>query len=442
MAKNKFGETMSKNFGKKLVLFLFLLALGMAIPNFVTNYKFKDVSKQYEFFGELPLDSQALPPIEVTGTLFVKGERGLYAKREGIVVSVNVEPGDTVKKGQIVAELEPVDIPSVGTSYTVYDRKKFGYKDDWFWDKTKVKRALDRINHLEKIGFYSHVEAQQKRNVFYKLLKDASARTVSKGRSQQDRYRYIRAPYDGVITGVNWIVGDQALAIGNKLIEPGMWIAEKNFDYQVKLEIPEDIVANININDAIEAYIPLFDEAQFDGKIKSVNRVIYGNFDDKSSSRHFRALADLKRSKQAKFVALHSGTRVRANILRGKDFLSMKKNQHLFWIPKLASEINVPTKLVAKDVDLVEYGMIMSGSYMKDKNLIEQTDHLKQDPSRQLANMTSENTGAKIVQFYVQTSQGDILRVKAKKWIESEDLVAVYAPQIDSYKVITHYRVK
>ena len=149
------------------------------------------IEQQPTYSLKLPAELQPAESVEV------------FAKVKGFVRKINVDVGDQVKKGQILATLEAPEIDIQSTA----DHAKTQQL------KANLEVSRSRYNRLKNVrsqspGAVSDLEYEQ---ALGSMLRDSAAFVESgysnKKTNQMREYLVVRAPFNGVITQRNFSVG-------------------------------------------------------------------------------------------------------------------------------------------------------------------------------------------------------------------------------------------
>jgi len=158
----------------------------------------------------------------------------------GKLTSRLVDGGDRVKKGQVLAKLDPQDLNlSLQAAQALFDAANLEY--------VQLKTDLDRARTLQQKNFISQAELDRRQ-----LAMDAAASRLTQARAQlgaqsnQKQYGELRAPNDGVISRVYAEAG-QVVAAGQPVVQ---WANEN--EVQVSMAVPESRVAGIQVGQGAE----------------------------------------------------------------------------------------------------------------------------------------------------------------------------------------------
>lgn len=168
--------------------------------------------------------------IELVGTLQAVQQAEISSKISGNIISVSVELGSKVKKGDLLVELSAGEISA--------KLQQAG---------AQLEQAKRNLSREEKLLQQNAATPET-----VKSLKDTvriSQAAFLEAQTMLD-YAIISAPFDGIITKKPANAGDLATP-GKPLLR-----IEGENNLQILTDIPEAMIHNINIGDVLEAHIP------------------------------------------------------------------------------------------------------------------------------------------------------------------------------------------
>lgn len=155
----------------------------------------------------------------------------------GKLISRLVDVGDRVKKGQVLARLDPQDLSfALQAAQAGFDAANTEY--------AQLKTELARAKTLKQQNFISQAELDRRQ-----LALDAAASRLGQARAQlgtqsnQKQYGDLRAPNNGVVSAVYAQAG-QVVSPGQPVLQ---W-ADEN-EVQVNMAVPESRVADIKVGE-------------------------------------------------------------------------------------------------------------------------------------------------------------------------------------------------
>ncbi len=242
---------------KKIILLLIIVACGLAGISYLSQ------KKKAALIG---IAAEATPPsitvvaartqpiageIAVTGTLVAREEVLVGAEAEGLrITDIHADEGDTVKAGQILADLarDTIDAQIAQNAASLTQAESQVTSAQATLDEATA--ALGRTQTLKAEGFQTQAALDQReaatKTAAAQLGAAKSAMDVvrAQGRELQAglKRRYLRSPVDGIIARRSASLGQVVSASS----EPLFRIIE-NGDLELLAEVPEKSVASMQV---------------------------------------------------------------------------------------------------------------------------------------------------------------------------------------------------
>jgi hypothetical protein len=238
---NNFQE--SKPSQKKVTLILIVIALGFAIGLFLhfflKHQRYEELVKKSSenstiYVQTTPINKQAENiPLSLPGTIQGVNEAQIYSRANGFVKKWYKDIGQSVKKGDLLAELEIPEVEKqVQEATTNYDLAKKAYLR---WQSLRNDDAVSQQELDEKTNTYRQTEAVLKR------LQD------------QLNFREVRAPFDGIIAKRNINIGD-LVNTGNTGSAQALFTVSQNTSLKVYAYIPQNYSAKVSVGLPVEVF--------------------------------------------------------------------------------------------------------------------------------------------------------------------------------------------
>lgn len=174
--------------------------------------------------------------ITIPGELEPKEEVSLYAKIEGFVKTMQVDIGQFVKKGQLLAVLEAPELNQKYVSDKSAEQKAYS---DYEYAQQNYQRLKEAS---ETEGAVAALELERAKSAMNSAKSAYEASRAQTGHSEQiQRYLEITAPFDGMITEKN--VSEGAL-VGPSSGQPVFRLAQVDY-LRLKVALPEKHAASI-----------------------------------------------------------------------------------------------------------------------------------------------------------------------------------------------------
>ena len=238
----------------KIILWIVIVAAAILLIVFLTGKKPIIVRAQSVKSDELRVVVNAT----TTSTVRSETEVTLSAQRTGRVVTLPVQEGDVVKKGNLVARLDLTE-EEVQTESTLA-QSRATYEES--------QKNLNRIKDLFEKGMVAQQDL------------DVASRAYEVARSQYDaargdltvkrNYSVISAPFDGVVSKKYTEVGELLLP-GKQIVT----IVNPDKIY-VLATIDEVDVGRLRLNQPVTVTVDAFAGEKFDGTIKRISPIVSG----------------------------------------------------------------------------------------------------------------------------------------------------------------------
>ena len=191
----------------------------------------------------------------------------------GTIRTVNIKLGDRVRKGQLIATIDPVDYSIQAEQATASEK---GAEANLQAAETQLINARSSYQRIEKLYENNSVplsDYEQSKSAYesaqsnYDAAKTqvTSAKKQSQSARNQVNYTKLLAPFDGIITAVNVEV--------NELVGSGNPIAEISSESkpEVNVGIPENYISNIKNGQKVSIQFSVLPEQRFTGTVSEVS---------------------------------------------------------------------------------------------------------------------------------------------------------------------------
>ncbi len=239
---------------RTIILWIVIVVTAVLLVVFLTGKKPVVVRVQ----PIKPDDLRVVVNATTTSTVKSETEVTLSAQRTGRVITLPVQEGDIVKKGDLIARLDLTE-EEVQTESTLA-QSKATYEES--------QKNLNRIRDLFEKGMIAQQDL------------DAAKRAYEVARSQYDaarhdltvkkNYSVISAPFDGVISKKYAEVGELLLP-GKQIVT----IVNPNKIY-VLATIDEVDVGRLRLDQPVTITVDAFAGEKFDGTIKRISPIVSG----------------------------------------------------------------------------------------------------------------------------------------------------------------------
>lgn len=227
--------------------------------------------------------SQMHPEYEIilSGELEPAEQVSLYAKVNGFVKKINVDIGDAVKKGQLLAVLEAPEMDQRLVSDRSSEQK---LHSDYLYAQQNLERLQEAAKTEGAVAAIELDRAESAMNSAKSAYESSKAQTGHS--AQMQKYLHVIAPFDGVITERN--VSEGAL-VGPGSGQPIFRVADEE-NLKLKIALPEKHSGSVNNEMEVSFTVNSQPGKKYDAVlsrssrlINSQNRAVALEFDVKNS---------------------------------------------------------------------------------------------------------------------------------------------------------------
>ncbi len=223
--------------------------------------------------------SQTFTLLNASGYVVAQRKAAVASKVTGLLVSMTVEEGSPVKKGQVIARLENDDVTAARNQAEAnLNMARFNLEHT----NAELQDATLSFNRIKELLAYDFVskaeydasEARYKRAV---AAVDAAESAVQANAAALQaanvalEYTYIRAPFDAVVLTKNADVGDIVTPIGAAAEAKAavVTIADMN-SLQVEVDVSESNIEKVYVGQPCEIQLDALPESSFRGEVHMI----------------------------------------------------------------------------------------------------------------------------------------------------------------------------
>ena len=162
----------------------------------------------------------------------------IASQTAGRIVTINVEVGSKVSKGQLLAKMDDVSLAKTKLQY-INDSTEFG-----------------RLTELYKIGAVSQAD--------YDLAK-LSLAIIKKTYNNLLENTYLRSPINGVVTARNYDQGDMYNTMGNAI-----FVVEQITPVKLLINLSESLFTQVNKGMEFDITVDAYPDQVFKGKVNLI----------------------------------------------------------------------------------------------------------------------------------------------------------------------------
>lgn len=266
--------------GKKKTLYVVLAIIFILIVGAVSfrTIIFPAVAVEIATVGQI-YPSQTITLLNASGYVVAQRKAALASKVTGRLVEINVEEGDVVKKGDVVARLENEDsaalkkqaVANLEVARAELERTKAELNDAAVnLRRQKDLLAKEYISRLE----YDSSEARYKMAAAAVAGAEAAIRANSAALQNAEvslEYTFIRAPFDAVVLTKNADIGDIITPIGAAAEAKAAVVTIADMDsLLVEADVSESNLKQVRSGQACEIQLDAFSDMRFRGEVHMI----------------------------------------------------------------------------------------------------------------------------------------------------------------------------
>jgi RND family efflux transporter MFP subunit len=223
--------------------------------------------------------SQTFTLLNASGYVVAQRKAAVASKVTGLLVSISVEEGSRVKKGQIIAQLENDDVKAakrqaeanLNVSRFTLEQAKAELQDATLsFHRNKELLSHDYVSQAE----YDTSEARYKRAI---AGVDAAGAAVKANEALLQaanvavEYTLIQAPFDAVVLTKNADVGDIVTPIGAAAEAKAAVVTIADMgSLQVEVDVAESNLQNVKVGQPCEIQLDALPESRFRGEVHMI----------------------------------------------------------------------------------------------------------------------------------------------------------------------------
>ena len=272
--KNPAGRTPRR---KRPVLITALLVVGgiLVVLLFARKILFPAVTVEAAVVSQV-YPSQAFTLLNASGYVVAQRKSAVASKITGRLVSIYVEEGNRIKKGDVVAQLENDDAAAAREVASANLRVSKANLEQAKAERADAALSYHRNKELLAKGFiskleYDSAEARNNKAEAAVSAAESSVRAASAALREAEvtvDYAFIRAPFDAVVLTKNADIGDIITPLGAAANAKAavVSIADMN-SLQVEVDVSESNIGQVAVKQPCEIQLDALPDSRFRGEV-------------------------------------------------------------------------------------------------------------------------------------------------------------------------------
>ena len=194
-----------------------------------------------------------------SGYVVARREATVASETTGRLIAVRVEEGQRVRRGQVLALIEP----TLARAETAGAHARAAAADA---DLAEARRQFDRTTALSQQGFASNAALTAAQSRYDQALaqRNAAHSDAASASAQLARYE-IRAPFDGVVVDKAAQVGEMIspLSAGGGFTRTGICTIVDMTSLEIEVDVSESYIARVHEDQRVEATLDAYPDTTF-----------------------------------------------------------------------------------------------------------------------------------------------------------------------------------
>jgi HlyD family secretion protein len=233
-----------------------IIVIALIAANFLKSEKGTQVDVQYIETGTI------VQKVTGSGQIRPEVQVKISANVAGKIIALHAEEGDTVKKGQLLVELDQEQYRAMleraeSTLLSMLAKEK------------KIKSELVRGKDLFAKGLMSEAEYEAVQASYDAAVSDTrqAQAAVKEAKDQLSKTR-LHSDMDGIVTKLNKEAGE--IALGAQFQEDVIMIVADLSKMEAAIEVDENDVINVSLGDSADIEIDAFIDTTFTGVVTQI----------------------------------------------------------------------------------------------------------------------------------------------------------------------------
>jgi RND family efflux transporter MFP subunit len=223
--------------------------------------------------------SQSFSLLNASGYVVAQRKAAVASKITGRLVSISVEEGSSIRKGEVIARIESEDAAAARERAAAELRVS---KANFDQAKAELADALTNYRRNKELvdkGFISRLEYDASETRYKKAeaavaSAEASIKASSAALQEADvalEYTLIRAPFDAVVLTKNADIGDIITPIGAAAnVQSAVVTIADMGSLQVEVDVSESNIGQVKLNQPCEIQLDALPDMRFRGEVHMI----------------------------------------------------------------------------------------------------------------------------------------------------------------------------
>jgi RND family efflux transporter MFP subunit len=264
---------------KRSLLLILLIIFALAVTALIVRkILYPAVTVEFAIVSQA-YPSQSFTLLNASGYVVAQRKAAVASKITGRLVSISVEEGNTIRKGDIIAQLENDDATATREQAAATLRVSRADLEQAKAELADASSNYQRNKELLAKGFISRLEYDAAEARYKKAEAAVSAAESSvkanaaalKGADIAVEYSYIRAPFDAVVLTKDADVGDIITPLGAAADAKAAVVSIADMkSLQVEVDVSESNIGQVAVKQPCEIQLDALPASRFRGEVHMI----------------------------------------------------------------------------------------------------------------------------------------------------------------------------
>jgi RND family efflux transporter MFP subunit len=279
LAIDKSSATTRSTRRKRSVLVIILIILGLVIVSLIVRRILNPAVTVESAVVSQAYPSQSFTLLNASGYVVAQRKAAVASKITGRLVSIFVEEGNRIKKGEVIAQLENEDATAAKEQAAANLRVSRADLEQAKAELADAALNYQRNKELLAKGFISRLDYDAAETRYRKAEAAVSAAESSikanaaalRGADIAVEYSFIRAPFDAVVLTKNADVGDIITPLGSAANAKAAVASIADMkSLQVEVDVSESNIGQVTVKQPCEIQLDALPGSRFRGEVHMI----------------------------------------------------------------------------------------------------------------------------------------------------------------------------
>jgi len=268
------GRRRKKPFVIAVLVLLVLAAGGLYFGGILVPAVSVDVTTVSPFYP-----SQSMSLLNASGYIVAQRKAAVASKVTGTLVALMVEEGSKIKKGDVIARMENIDVSAVRDQVAANLNTARAALEQARADRDNAQKEYERYKQLVARDYVSRSDYEVTETRYRKAVDGVKASeaavhaaeaALQNAEASLD-YTLIRAPFDAIVLTKNADIGDIVTPIGAAANSKAAVVTIADMDsLQVEVDVSETSITTIRVGQPCDIQLDALPDTRFRGEVHTI----------------------------------------------------------------------------------------------------------------------------------------------------------------------------